>query len=166
MLSVGTNIAPIFFSLPKWIYLNIVGTFLMSYSFGPIIGVIYAGLLNLVLNSIGMGSGVIIYVLLTQIVEAGLIGLLKIKSMNKIANILLIGFVLSIVIKPVSIVFYSVFNGEMDGFINNLLYMYLQYLRTFFISNLVTYLISSITAYSIYESINKFITKRKEEITL
>ncbi|MCT4596041.1 MAG: hypothetical protein N4A57_17475 [Anaeromicrobium sp.] len=165
-LSVATNIAPIFFSLPKWIYLNIVGTFLISYSFGPIIGGIYAGLLNLGLNSVGMGSGIIIYVLLTQIVEAGLIGLLRIKRMQGVLNTLLIGFLLSIVIKPVSITFYNVFNGEMDGFMNNLSSMYFQYYKTGFTSNLVTYLISAITAYAIYEGINKFIMKRKEEIIL
>lgn len=155
-----------FLGLPRWIYINISGTFLVAYAFGPIAGMSYAGLLNLALNSIGMGSGVIIHVLLIQMFEAGLIGLLQMKRMQGAINILLIGLVLSIAVKPISIIFYSLFHAETSGFISNLVKIYVEYMKTGFISNLIKYLISGIIAYTIYEGINRFILKRRKDTIL
>jgi hypothetical protein len=166
VLSIATHIAPMFLGLPKWIYVNIAGTFLISYAFGSIAGVVYACLLNIVLNNIGMGSGVIIYVLLTQMVEAGLIGLLNMKGSRGVFDIVLISVILSIVIKPISIVFYSIFNGEFDEFVPMFISIYLKYLKMDVFSNLVTYLISGIIAYFTYKGINKVILKERKELFL
>ena len=40
---------------------------------GPAAGIVYTILSSFILNNIGMGSGVLLYVLLFQIVEAGLL---------------------------------------------------------------------------------------------
>lgn len=139
---------------------------MVSYAFGSIFGMIYAGLLNLILNSVGMGSGVIIYVLLTQMFEAGLIGLLKIKKIEDILNIFLISLILSLIVKPTSFIFYNVFGGEINNFFYNLSKMYITYLKTGFVSNLITYIISGTIAHTIYKIVNSNIFKRKEEIIL
>lgn len=108
-----------------------------------------------------MGSGVVLYVLLTQVIEAGLIGLLKFKKMKEILNLVLISFALGIVIKPIGMILYAVFNGGLASLMGNFINTYTNYLKTDFILNVITYLISSIIGYVIYKLINRFITKEK-----
>lgn len=161
-LSVLTHVTPIFLPLPKWILLNIAGTFLLSYALGPIYGALYAGALNIVISSMGMGSGVVIYVLLTQMIEAGLIGILKMKKIKESFNVIMIGFILSLFMKPIGIALYAIFNGEVAWFMDNIINTYTTYLKTDFTMSLMTYLISAILGYSIYKVIDK-LTRKEEE---
>ena len=161
ILSVSTHILPIFLQPPKWILLNIAGMFLVSYALGPVYGIMYAGVLNAVLSSIGMGSGIVIYALVTQMIEAGLIGVLRFKRIKGFLNVTLISFVLSVVIKPIGIFMYSIFNGEVSSIITNIINIYISYLKTEFIVGFITYLMSGVLAYVVYSAINKIILKRK-----
>lgn len=74
-ISVGTAYLPVYFAVPRILYANIIPTALAAVVCGPLYGAAYALINSFILNSIGMGSGVIVNVLLYQMLEAALIGL-------------------------------------------------------------------------------------------
>lgn len=132
-------------SVPKWVALNIAGTFLVSYGLGPVIGVLYTVVLNLMINVLGFGYGVNIYILIIQAMEAFLIGKLRMKKVNPLINISIIIIILSLIFKPIGQIGYMYFNSD---FLNiNLKDFYNNYIDRSLLINIGTYVFSSGVAY-------------------
>ena len=126
----------------------------MAFSFGPLVGIFYAGLLHIVFNSMGMGSGVVLNIFLSKIFESGVIGLVAWKNKN-IFTTVLIPLILSLLIHPISYIFYGLNNSGVSYSME----IYLNYLQTNFSDQLVVYIISSFIGYGIY----KFLAKNNKE---
>lgn len=153
ILTVFTYICPIFFNVPKWISLNIIGTFLVSYTLGPIVGFAYTGFINLIINITGMGYGINICILFIQSFEAFFIGILKFKKINSIVNIVIISIILSFIFKPMGQIIYIYFTkSAIDSSLKN---FYINYVNTKLLTNTFIYVFSGIIA----EFISKWIIK-------
>lgn len=132
-------------SVPKWIALNIVGTFLVSYELGPIIGIVYTVILNLMINILGFGYGVNASILIIQAMEAFLIGILRLKKVNPFINISIIVIILSLISKPIGQVVYMYFNNQ---FLNiNLKDIYINYINKNLLTNMGAYTFSAVVSY-------------------
>lgn len=132
-------------SVPKWIALNIAGTFLVSYELGPIIGIVYTVILNLMINILGFGYGVNASILIIQAMEAFLIGILRLKKVNPFINISIIVIILSLISKPIGQVVYMYFNNQ---FLNiNLKYIYINYINKNLLTNMGAYTFSAVVSY-------------------
>ena len=110
-----TAVLPMVASVGRLVYANNIPVMLMSMKFGPIGGMLYAAAASLILNNIGMGSGVLIYVLLFQLAEAALAGLLWHK---KRFHVLRYGATVlggTFLLKPLSFLLYYLFNREFTG---------------------------------------------------
>lgn len=115
-ISALTALVPIYLAVPKIIYANNIPTALIAIEFGPFWGAIYAVLASYVLNSFGMGSGVLLNTLMASILEALMIGiLLSWKNSGKkgaglIIRVVFAAAVSAILIKPIAYLFYYIFN--------------------------------------------------------
>lgn len=153
-----TYVCPIFFNVPKWITLNIIGTFLVSYKLGPIVGFVYTGLINLIINVTGMGYGINICILFIQSLEAFFIGSLKSKKINSIVNIVIISLVLSLIFKPIAQIIYIYFTKSVIDI--SLKDFYVNYVNTKLLMNIFMYVFSGIVAEYISKCIIKLNIKR------
>ncbi len=115
IISAATAVLPMVASVGKVVYANIVSVILAGMELGPVGGAAYAVLAGFVLNSVGMGSGVLPYVLIFQIIEAALIGIVwhgkKLTAMRFFAFIFGAAFFL----KPVSYLLFYIFNQQIIG---------------------------------------------------
>lgn len=115
IISAVTAVLPIFMAVGKIIYTNIVPVILVSMTLGPLVGALYAAAASFVLNSIGMGSGVLPYVLTFQVIEAAVIGLVwcgkPLSAVRFFAFVLCAAFLL----KPLSYLIFYLFNKDMLG---------------------------------------------------
>ena len=75
VLSAATAYLPMYFAVPRFLYANFIPSALMAVVCGPVSGAVYAFLISLILNNIGMGSGAMLNTLLIQAAEAICIGL-------------------------------------------------------------------------------------------
>lgn len=110
-----TAVLPMVASVGRLIYANNVPVMLMSMKFGPLGGMVYAAGASFLLNNIGMGSGVRLYVLLFQMAEAALAGLLW---HNRRFHVLRYGVTViggTFLLKPLSFLLYYLFNREFLG---------------------------------------------------
>lgn len=71
---VATVVMPIFSAPPAFVALNIVGITLVSYGLGPVAGAAFGAFTHVALNSFGMGSGIIGFIVLTRLLEGFLPG--------------------------------------------------------------------------------------------
>lgn len=123
LISAVTAVLPIFAAVGKIVYANIVPVILVSITLGPAGGALYAAAASFVLNNIGMGSGVLPYVLTFQIVEAAVIGAVwygKPFSAARFAAFVLVG---TFLLKPVSYLTFYLFNKQLLGGAGCLEYM-------------------------------------------
>lgn len=157
ILLVITFIIPIYYSVPRYIYQNISANVLISMSFGPIFGAVFAILSSYILNNVGMGGGVILYVLLTKVIECILIGLINLKKSFTLLKVATTSIALTVLIRPISSCIYYFFNpyavkntSIIDFLMDQLNYLINQELLTVF----TTYLISCLIAYLIIKLLN------------
>lgn len=135
--------------MPSYIYLNIIGTFIIAYSFGSFIGMGYVILKNILINIFMPGSGILIYSLLVQLCEAAIIGLARNKKNISIKNIFIITFILSIFIRPLGYLFYTLFSdlSRVNGiiFIKEIIskshITFVEYFKKYLISGFLSYLL-------------------------
>lgn len=159
-----TAILPIYFAVPKVIYANAVPTILVSMSLGPIAGAGYAILASVVLNNIGVSSGVIIYVLLFQVLEAVVIGVVWYKKKMHLVRYILTVVLMTFLLKPFSYLFYYIFNHaslEDRTLMGYLVEMYKNYLNLGWKDTMLLYATGILAAYVLMRGIN-IITKREE----
>lgn len=157
-------ILPIYFAVPKVVYANAVPTILVSMSFGPIAGAGYAILASVVLNSIGVSSGTILYVLLFQILEAVVIGAAWYKKKMHLVRYILMVVLMTFLLKPFSYLFYYMFNRASLGdrtLMGYLVEMYKNYLNLGWKDTMLLYATGILAAYVLMRGIN-IITKREE----
>ena len=118
---------------------------------GPLYGAAYALINSFILNSIGMGSGVIVNVLLYQMLEAALIGLFfHTKHAKKtyaaiIVYILLFSAFDATLLKAFSYILYYTFHVNMTAgksLMDYLAYNYSFYLKSGIASNFIVVLFS------------------------
>lgn len=110
-----TAVLPMVASVGRLVYANNIPVMLMSMKFGSVGGMLYAAAASFILNNIGMGSGVLLYVLLFQMAEAALAGLLWHKKrfhVLRYAGTVLGG---TFLLKPLSFLLYYLFNREFLG---------------------------------------------------
>ena len=112
-----TAIIPIVASVGKAVYANNVAVIFIGMELGPAAGIVYTILSSFILNNIGMGSGVLLYVLLFQIVEAGLLGLLWHKKRMHMGRYLLTVIGGTFLLKPFSYMLFYIQNGWTDTLI-------------------------------------------------
>lgn len=159
-----TAILPIYFSVPRIVYANSVPTFLMTLTLGPISGMVYAAIISLVINNVGMGSGPVIYTLLFQILEAAIIGTIWIKKERFILRYIITVCCLTFLIKPFSYLLYYLFNYDSLRDRSIFLYifeMYKEYLTTGWMDTILLYATGILAAYLIMRGIN-IITKNEK----
>lgn len=163
-----TAILPMVASVGKLVYANNIPVMLMSMKFGPVGGALYAAAASIVLNNIGMGSGVLLYVLLFQMAEAALAGLLWHKKRFHVlrygASVLGGTFVL----KPLSFLLYYLFNREVLGDRSMFSYLagsYTGYLRSGWQDTLLLYGSGILCGYFLNRLLELLFTKhhKKEE---
>lgn len=141
LITTGLNaILPMYTSAPIFISSNIIPTAVISAILGPIAGSIYAALVSIILNNIGMGSGTIIYTLIFQILEAFLIGLTWYKGSNSILKNI-IKYIISVIVftfivKPLSFAIFYIFNKDFVGGLS--FFEYFSNAYTSFIQNNLT----------------------------
>lgn len=145
VLSVITHIIPMFLSVPKYIYLNIAGTAMIALVFGPLGGGIYAGLLHLLLNNIGMGMGTQIPVLITQVIQGLLLGF-TLKYLKTNFKIIIIPVFMALISLPINTIIYSVFNSNLVEKLKNLPFNYLYYVKNNLVDNILMYFISIVVS--------------------
>lgn len=114
-VSAVTAILPLVASVGKLVYANNVPVILMSMEAGPLGGVLYAAAASAVLNNLGMGSGVILYVLLYQMIEAALLGVIWHRKKFGLIRYLLTVFGGGAALKPLSFLLYYLFNSQTAG---------------------------------------------------
>lgn len=150
-ISVGTAYLPVYFAVPRILYANIIPTALAAVVCGPLYGAAYALINSFILNSIGMGSGVIVNVLLYQMLEAALIGLFfHTKHAKKtyaaiIVYILLFSAFDATLLKAFSYILYYTFHVNMTAgksLMDYLAYNYSFYLKSGIASNFIVVLFS------------------------
>ncbi len=71
-------------------------------SIGPILVSIFAIISSYILNNVGMGGGVILYVLLTKIIECILISVINLKKSFTILKVATSSNALAVLIRPIS----------------------------------------------------------------
>ena len=145
-----TAIIPIVASVGKAVYANNVAVIFIGMELGPATGIVYTILSSFILNNIGMGSGVLLYVLLFQIVEAGLLGLLWHKKRMQMGRYLLTVIGGTFLLKPLSYMLFYIFNSSILGDMTFLEYMksnYLLYLQNGWTDTLIIYATGIIIAY-------------------
>ena len=137
-----TAVLPMVASVGRLIYANNVPVMLMSMKFGPVGGMLYAAAASFLLNNIGMGSGVLLYVLLFQMAEAALAGLLW---HNRRFHVLRYGATVlggTFLLKPLSFLLYYLFHREFLGDRSMISYVsesYAGYLRSGWQDTLLLY---------------------------
>lgn len=163
-----TAILPMVASVGKLVYANNIPVMLMSMKFGPVGGALYAAAASIILNNIGMGSGVLLYVLLFQMAEAALAGLLWHKKRFHVlrygASVLGGTFAL----KPLSFLLYYLFNREVlgdRGMFSYLVGSYTGYLRSGWKDTLLLYGSGILCGYLLNRLLELLFTKhhKKEE---
>lgn len=150
VISAVTAVLPMVASVGKLIYANNVPVILMSMGLGPVGGACYAAAASAVLNNIGMGSGVIPYVLLFQIVEAAAVGLIWHGKKFHIVRYLLTVLGGSFLLKPLSFLLYYGFNRQFLAGLSFSEFMagsYENYLRTGWTDTLLLYATGILTGY-------------------
>lgn len=166
VISGVTAMLPMYAAVPKVIYANSVPTFLVGMSTGPVGGAIYAILISLVLNNIGMGSGTVIYVLLFQILEVVVIALIWHGEKLHFVRYILTVAGATFLLKPFSYFFYYIFNKDMLGGRSCISYMkemYANYLQTGWKDTILLYATGIFVAYVIMRGIDILTKKRKGE---
>lgn len=145
VLSIITHIIPMYLSVPKYIYLNIAGTVLIGIVFGPLAGGIYAGLLHIVLNNIGMGMGPQISVLISHAIQGFLLvfSLSKFKSTFKIVTIPIF---MALISQPINIIIFSILNNNLLEKLRNLPTDYLYFLNNNLLDSVLMYFVSIVLA--------------------
>lgn len=104
LLSVSTALLPMVSAAPRWITSNIAATALAAFAFGPWGGGLFAAVHTVAANQIGMGSGVIGYVLVAKALEGILIGLAaRWTRVPELLRPVLAAGVLTVFMKPVSL---------------------------------------------------------------
>lgn len=160
-----TAILPIYISVPRFIYANSVPTFLMTMSLGPISGMAYAAIISLVINNLGMGSGPVIYILMFQILEAAITGIIWSKKGRFILRYIITVCCLTFLIKLFSYLFYYLFNYDSLKDRSIFLYifeMYKEYLTMGWMDTILLYATGILAAYLIMRGIN-MITKNENK---
>lgn len=169
VITAVTAILPMVASVGKLIYANNVAVVLVSMGLGPVGGACYAAAASAVLNNIGMGSGVIPYVLLFQMAEAAAVGILWHGKRFHIVRCLLTVLGGTFLLKPLSFLLYYGFNRQFLGGLSLGEYMagsYENYLRTGWTDTLLLYATGILTGYLLKLLIDYLIEKRntrKEE---
>ena len=161
-----TAVIPMYMAVPKIIYANSVPTFLVGMTIGPVGGAIYAILISLVLNNIGMGSGTIIYVLLFQIFEVIIIALIWHEKKWNLIRYSLTVIGATFLLKPFSYLLYYIFNKNLLGERNCISYikdMYGYYLQNSWRDTILLYATEVLAAYVIMRGIDILTKKRKGE---
>lgn len=74
LMETGTVVAPLFFSVPRIIASNLVGTTFVAFALGPVYGCLFALGTNVLLNYATGGGSPIGYVLAVRAIEASVIG--------------------------------------------------------------------------------------------
>lgn len=110
VISTITALLPIFFSVGKVVYANIVPTTLAAIELGPVGGALYALLAGFVLNSIGMGSGVLAYVMIFQVIEAIMIGFVWHGKKMTATRFFAFAMGAAFILKPLSYALFYIFN--------------------------------------------------------
>lgn len=141
LLSGLTHVLPMFLAVPKYIYLNIAGTLVVALSFGPLSGAVYAGLVHLVLNNIGMGMGIQPAVALSQMIQALLLGLL-LRKRGKGSRLVLPALIMSLSGLAINSLVYGIFNNSLGERLRELPGAYIYFLQNNFLDSLFTYLLS------------------------
>ncbi len=153
VLSVVTHIIPIFLSVPKYIYLNIAGTVLISLVFGPLGGGIYAGLLHILFNNIGMGMGTQMPVLTIQVIQ-GILLAITLRYIKTNLKIIIIPLFMALISLPINTIIYSIFNCDLVENSRNLPANYLYYLKNNFVDNILMYFLSVVVSVIIVKILN------------
>lgn len=152
ILLITTSIIPIYFSVPRYISQSISANALVSMSLGPIFGSIFAIISSYILNNVGMGGGVILYVLLTKVAECILIGLINLKKNLTLLRVVFISLALTVLIRPISLCLYYLLN--IYSFENTTIIYYLKNQLNYLVKEelpmvFTTYLVSCLIAYLI-----------------
>ena len=161
-LTVATLVGPIFFSLPRFVNINISGTALFSMALGPLAGGLWAISFNFISSTIGMGSGIIGYLMASRAIEAVIIGWVA-RSGRSWRSPLACAALLTAVQKPISLTlayffgaftpssgYWSFLMGEMD-----------RYLSDQIATSFLSYTFSCFLAYLILKGFG-FYSKEKE----
>ena len=144
-LSGITHIIPMFLSVPKYVYLNIAGTVLISLLFGPLGAGLYAGLLHLVINNIGMGMGTQLPVVISQMLQAVLLAYLLKASKTKF-KIIIVPMFMALISLPINTFVYSIFNNNILEKLRELPRNYLFFLKNGLVDSLLMYILSIVVA--------------------
>lgn len=110
-----TAVLPMVASVGKLVYANNIPVMLMSIKFGPAGGMLYAAAASFILNNIGMGSGVLLYVLLFQMAEAAFAGFLWHKKRFHVLRYAVSVLGGTFLLKPLSFLLYYLFQREISG---------------------------------------------------
>lgn len=145
VLSVITHIIPMFLSVPKYIYLNIAGTAMIALVFGPLGGGIYAGLLHVLFNNIGMGMGTQIPVLITQVIQGLLLGF-TLRYLKTNFKIIIIPVFMALISLPINTIIYSIFNSNLVEKLKSLPFNYLYYVKNNLVDNILMYFVSIVVS--------------------
>lgn len=149
-LTVATLVGPIFFSLPRFVNINISGTALFSMALGPLAGGLWAISFNFISSTVGMGSGIIGYLMASRAVEAVIIGWVA-RSGRSWRVPLACAALLTAVQKPISLTlayffgaftpssgYWSFLLGEMDRYISDqIATSFLSYTFSCFLAHLI-----------------------------
>lgn len=160
-----TAILPMVAAVGKVIYANNVAVVFISMEFGPLGGILYTVLSSFILNNMGMGSGVLIYVLLFQIAEAGILGLIWHKRSIHIVRYALTVAGCTFLLKPLSYVLFYIFNSSIldTTFITYVRDNYLLYLQTGWKDTMLIYGTGILAAYLLKMVLDMIFKKLEKE---
>lgn len=153
-----TFLLPRYCNVPRVVYANIVPALLLSMGIHPLAGAAFVTLVSVVVNNIGMSSGVILYALLTKVAEALLAGIVHYRRPCSLPRALVTALLLCLVIKPLNLLLYLVsMPSRLDGtsFPSAFATLYRSYLQRDLWSTCAVYFVSVLAAWLILNGIDR-----------
>lgn len=163
IISMIITYLPMITSLPLWFLRTNIGTHMMAYAFGPIQASLMAIVLNIIQNSIGMGSGVILQVLVSLTLQAIILSLLY-KLLSKTVIGLFAVCVINALLVNMITGFVSVaFSADKAASLSLAVTGYQNYLQYDFSSFLTANIISMIIGVSIVKLVDRNSNPRRND---
>lgn len=148
LITLLTIISLIFVKVPQFVYMNIIGTFLISFTFGPIGGIIFNIIISFGKLKFDLVDSVINYPFMINIFESIFIGVISYVKLSTIKKFIVSIISLPLLIKPLGIMTYNLIFSKMD--FNQIMGIIKNYYGNNLIPSFSIYIFSAVITYFIY----------------